>query len=332
MSPQWTTFKDSTTYFGTTYVPKQISDYISYGTNSNAFFGAGKLFSDSNYYYVSYSYPGTYLSDFTALKSIVADILVVGGGGGGPQVNSVQAGGTLYSAPANGGGGAGEARLFQNQILNGQYPIIVGSGGTLSDGVTLPTVGGYSQFGNLGLVTGGGSGGTPTANASATIFNAAGGGGGTGTGFTTAGSGAASFYSAGAGRSTTTAAGGGGAGLGGNGTAAANGVGGGGGIGISTYSSWLQAIFYNNDPTNAPYYICSGGAGTILLSGASAAAYTASFTAHQANYATSYPSNTSSSPIPIGSGATAAVVNKFSNPTAGGGLVVIRIAKSQIIP
>ena len=231
----------------------------------------------------------------------IANILLVGGGGGGGSVNN----------SSSGGGGAGQVLAINNLYLQaGTSSIHVGSGG--AGGNTLPpTIGEYSQLGNI-LAMGGGGGGTrDSAGSVHAPSRGANGGGGAGN-YAWAITGATSFFdfgfSGGNGTSgTDNGAGGAGAGqVGGNGAASTAGNGGNG-----VQSSITGTSTYYGGGGGGSSYSASAGTGG-LGGGASAVVNSA---------------GANGSPNTGGGGAAAHTnVNTFRiGGNGGSGIVIVRI-------
>ena len=217
----------------------------------------------------TYATQGTYT--FTVpLGVTLITVECVGGGGAGASINTVGAGG--------GGGGGAFATSNISVIPGATYSIIVGSGGSLSDG-------GDSSFGTIVLakggkgvatnVTTGGLGGTTAASIGTTKY--AGGAGRNGSLGNFGGGGGGGAGSTGAGTTATTGAGGAGnspGGAGGAGGISGNqhggypvvpvGGGGGGAIVISTGSyiggrgrSGIVILTYTPDKGFTRFYLLS---------------------------------------------------------------------------
>lgn len=217
----------------------------------------GIVSSDGTYWYHMFPFSGT----FTPTQSITADVLVVAGGGGG----------------SSGGGGAGGLRYYSAQSLTATaYTCTVGGGGAKGSAYGVPgSRGDNSQFGALGVSTGGGGGGGHE-NLNDALTGGSGGGGASAGAGTSNGAAASPVTSpvqgfAGGGNGGITASpyasgGGGGAGAVGS-NASSNTQSGAGGAGSNTYLSFASAT-----STGVSGYYAGGGGGGMYNSGGSAGA------------------------------------------------------------
>ena len=190
----------------------------------------GSSASDSTYYYRAFTTNGSLVvSDVP----VTADVLVIAGGGGG--------GSGWYA----GGGGAGGVKLYSSLSLSpGNYPIVIGNGGTGTTNATLTSNnGGDSSFNSSYTATGGGGGGSRNQRTNGSRVGGSGGSGG-GAAFpsTLGGLGVSGqgFDGGSNGGGHYGASGGGAGGAGTNGAESPYGAT--GGIGTNAYSSWLSAI------------------------------------------------------------------------------------------
>jgi len=194
---------------------------------------------------------------FTLASTTPCDILVVGGGSGGG---------------IDAGGGAGGYQFFTGQILSaGNYQVIVGSGGGngINSGqqvLSLPPIGGNSQFGSLAPSIGGGGCIINTITAySSNLYVVGGsgcGGGGTytgggGTGGGNAGTAGQGYAGGSVGPGGPTGGGGGGGGAGGAGYNPVGNTGGNGGPGV--INNGFGTAYGQNVSGN--YYFAGGGGG-----------------------------------------------------------------------
>lgn len=194
---------------------------------------------------------------FTAMNDVLIDIFAVGGGGSG----GLSIGGLSTSSLAAGsGGGSGYTKTSKNilAVKNTSYSIVIGTGGSASNGASYETAGGYdgNNGGNtsgFNITANGGFGGKKRGNASyATSYRGGNGGSGGGgcdksSGYNGGSDGSdgscGSYDTKGYGQGTTTRefgetngvlyAGGGGAGAGKTANTAGKGGDGGGGSGVS---------------------------------------------------------------------------------------------------
>jgi hypothetical protein len=121
------------------------NDYGNFSNTATGFF----LDNGKNYKYIRFISGGT----FTATKSGLFDILVVGAGGGGAGPTSSH----------RAGGGAGAVRFGTYYLTTGATTITVGSGGSGISQINAST-GNVSSFGTL-IISGGGTGASGFNNA-----------------------------------------------------------------------------------------------------------------------------------------------------------------------
>jgi hypothetical protein len=308
----------------------------------------GEVFADSTHYYRAFKSSGTFS---VTEKNIVVDYLMVGGGGSGAGGD----GGT-----GGGGGGAGGLYFATGVTLPiGDYPIVVGLGGTGGAGPANPgqntTFNGKIAYGGGKAANGagedggaGGSGGgcgrdSSRAGGSATQPGSATGGYGN-----NGGSGSASTYAGGGG-------GGGAGGVGGNGspTGPAEPDGGPG-----DYYAGSGGIGYTNSLINAIgaatstgqlsggnyYYAGGGGGGAFQMVPANLATYGQGGLGgggrggngydDRGGYAGStYYRNSTSGAANTGGGGGGVIGGGYGGGTSGNGgsgIVVVRYSKSQI--
>lgn len=204
----------------------------------------GIVYSDSLYYYHTFSSSGT----FTPNQSITADALVIAGGGGGGN--------------AGGGGGAGSLIYRPSFSLSAtNYAITIGAGGAGDTTRTAaPAASGTASSFNSVSATGGGGGASNNGNVAGGNGGSGGGGVNTGAGGTAnAGTlnGGTGYVNVGG---TSTQLGSGGGGAGGAGGASNAPAGGLGGVGTTLFSSWGTATG-TGQLYNGTYYYAGGGGG-----------------------------------------------------------------------
>lgn len=288
----------------------------------------GSSASDSTYYYRAFTTNGSLVvSDV----SVTADVLVIAGGGGG--------GSGWYA----GGGGAGGVKLYSSLSLSpGNYPVVVGNGGSGSTNTAVTgSNGSDSSFNTTNSATGGGGAGSRQQTTNGQQFgNNGGSGGGTaypntlgGTGIVGQGFNGGSNTNGGYGSS------GGGAGSAGSSGGNPN-YGNTGGSGTNSYASWLSAIasvmssISGWSTATAGGYIAGGGAGgsdgsTNWFGGAGGGGRSS---AGGSASATNGIANTGSGG---GGGSNAEIANPATGVVrgadGGSGLVIVRYLKSAAV-
>ena len=289
---------------------RTFSVYVPYPTVTG-----GTLTSDATYYYRTFTATGNLVVSGSAISG---DVLIVGGGGG--------AAGNRNDC---GGGGGGGFRSLSGQTFAVQsHNVIIGSGGSGSNG-SASTSGINSSIGNLSA-TGGGTGSASGGS----------GGGGNRDGATNGGSGNAGGYTPVEGYAGGTTPAGGYRGAAGGGGAGAIGSGGGGGTatsefggagGIGSYTALTNAIgaatSYGVLSGGNYYYAGGGGGGTEsgARSGRAAGGIGGGGLGCEGNLnpATAGAANT-------GGGGGGAGIGSGSGANGGSGIVVFRYTKASV--